>query len=685
VAVALVEPAGQGHHSEFVNRDKQLPVMQELMEASTNLTGSTICSQRKGFCMWTIARGLGATNDLPVSSRHEWLVTDNVGGFAMGTVSGLRTRRYHGLLIGPDPATGRRQLGLASLDPVLCIGDERIQLATHEWSGPVTNPNGTRLLSSFSIIDGVPRWRWAIGEIVLERELAMTSGRSAVGIIHRIIRAPAPIRLELESLVTWRDMHSERFGSSNPEMVALHDGFVFESAFRVRGSNFEAAGNWYRGVWYRVEAERGLNPVEDLFHAGKFSCLLAPGESDSTVAWIGPDTAAPPPAEEIVKVARERATKLSRQAGADSQIDEVLAHAADQFIVVGPDVIAGYPWFGSWSRDTMTSYEGLFLDTGRSTEGAQLLSRAADGISQGMLLNTADSGSPEYNTVDAALWFLHAVTRHVDITGDLDLAARLEPALMSVVDCYLAGTRFGIGVDPHDGLVYQGADGVALTWMDARIEDHPVTPRPGKPVEVNALWINGIAGLISLRGRLGLNIDALQVLETRVRHSFADRFQAPCGLFDVIDGPDGNSASVRPNQLLAASLPRGPKVSRNVVEACASLITPLGLRSLSPEAAQYRPRHQGSKEERDLAYHQGTVWPWLLGSYVEGSLRTGIDVEGVLDGVEAHILEFGIGSISETADGDAPHLPTGCPFQAWSVAEVIRARRLLRSSQDLFQ
>ncbi len=634
--------------------------------------------------MWTIARGLGATNDLQISSRHEWLVTDNIGGFAMGTVSGLRTRRYHGLLIGADPTTGRRQLALASLDAVLCIGDQRIQLATHEWSGPVTNPNGTRLLSSFSVIDGVPRWRWAIGEIVIERELAMTHGRSAVGIVHRVIRAPGAIRLELEALVTWRDMHGDRFGGSHPEMEVHEDGFVFESVFRVQGSNFEATGNWYRGIWYRVEAERGLNPVEDLFYAGKFTCLLSPGESDSTVAWIGPDTAPPPPAQQIVRAARERATELARQAGADSHIDAVLVHAADQFIVAGPDVIAGYPWFGSWSRDTMTSYEGLFLDTGRSTEGAELLSRAADGISEGMLANTADSGSLEYNTVDAALWFLHAVTRHVDITGDLDFAARLQPAMTSVVGCYLAGTRFGIGVD-KDGLVYQGTDGIALTWMDARIEGHVITPRLGKPVEVNALWINGIAGLVSLRSRLGLNVDSLARLEARARDSFADRFQGPSGLFDVVDGPDGDSSLLRPNQLLAASLPRGPKVSASVVEACASLITPLGLRSLSPEAEQYSPRHQGSREERDLAYHQGTIWPWLLGPYVEASLRTGVDVAGVLDAMETHILEYGIGSISETADGDAPHLPTGCPFQAWSVAEVIRARRLLRQWPELVE
>jgi predicted glycogen debranching enzyme len=322
----------------------------------------------------------------------------------------------------------------------------------------------------------------------------------------------------------------------------------------------------------------------------------------------------------------------------------------------------------------MTSYEGLFLATKRFDEGRALLQRAASSVSQGMLANTADAGGLEYNTVDAAMWFLHAVARHVDITGDIDLAAELEPVLKDVVAHHVAGTRFGIGVDPSDGLVTHGADGWALTWMDARVDGVPVTPRAGKAVEVNALWVSGLAGLAALQDRVGRNSSAVRALEATARRSFAERFLRPDGrgVFDVVDGPGGDDRSLRPNQLLAVALPNAPLRYRPAVvaAACGPLVTSLGLRSLAPDDPQYRGRHRGGPAERDRAYHQGTVWPWLIGAYVDAT-----GDRGVLDRLEDHLREWGLGSISETADGDPPHAATGCPFQAWSVAEVLRARR----------
>ncbi len=359
-----------------------------------------------------------------------------------------------------------------------------------------------------------------------------------------------------------------------------------------------------------------------------------------------------------------------------------LALAADAFVVrtaAGPDVVAGYPWFGAWSRDTMLSYEGLFLGTGRAGLGRELLCSYAATLSEGMLANTADTGRVEYNTADGTLWFVHAVGRHVAATGDTDLAAELLPALTGVVDAHLAGTRYGIGVDPADGLLRQGAPGEALTWMDARVDGVPVTPRAGKPVEVNALWVNALAVVIKLAWQARTGAGAAGRAHPAALAGFARRFPAPGGwLHDVVDGPGGDDATLRPNQLLAWSLPYAPLRPEPAVLRTigAALMTPLGLRSLAPGSPGYHGRHRGTGAERDTAYHTGTVWPWLTGPFVTAWSRLGVSAEQTLSDADAHLGEYGLGSVSETADGDAPHGATGCPFQAWSVAESLRARRL---------
>jgi predicted glycogen debranching enzyme len=611
--------------------------------------------------------------DLAAASAREWLVADGVGGFAMGTVGGLRTRRYHGLQVIATEPPGRRMLGLAALDPTLAVGDARIRLAVHEWAGGNVDPSGHVLLAGFELVDGFPRWHWQVGDVVVERELACVHGSPAVVVVHRVVRAPAPVRLELSALATWRDAHGERFADGAPGVAALDDGFVFEDAYRVAGPGFVPAGEWYRGVRYREEAARGLNDREDLWFAGTFAAQLEPGESMtvSTTGGTASEEGLDGPA--LVAAARQRARRLVAQAQADDDVDATLVLAADQLVVAGPTIVAGYPWFGDWSRDTMTSYEGLLLTTGRNDDGRELLLRAGETVSEGMLANTVDTGTLEYNTVDGTLWFLHAVGRHVELTGDVDLAAELAPRLVDVIEAHVAGTRYGIRVDPADGLLLQGADGIALTWMDARVDGVPITQRSGKAVEVNALWINGLGVVAALLGRTGGDESRFASLETRARASFASAFLRDGRCADVV-----GDWTLRPNQLLAASLPHAPLQDAAIVHACAPLLTPLGLRSLDPADSRYLGTHRGGPADRDRAYHQGTVWPWLLGPYVEAALRTGVPVPGVLDGLEAHLQEWGLGSISETADGDAPHGATGCPFQAWSVAEALRARRLLQ-------
>jgi predicted glycogen debranching enzyme len=631
----------------------------------------------------TIAFGCQTTGTLDEAASREWLLTDGLGGYAMGTVAGLRTRRYHGLLC---VARGQsRMMGLAALDAVVVVGDRRVPLGTDEWVGGTVSPAGHTLLESFAFGGRVARWRWNLGSVVVERELALAQGQATAAVVHRIVRADRPVTLELTPLCTWRDANGDRAAGSDPKVEAVDGGFVFEGAYRVLGPAWEGGGSWYLGARYREEASRGLNDREDLWAAGTFRATLGPGEEAGVVAVAvaGDGVGAPPQAAAVISAARARAGELLARAGtgagAGGESEQLLCLAADQFIVAGPEgpsVYAGYPWFGDWSRDAMTSYEGLFLATGRADEGRRLLLRTATTLSDGLLANSTDAGLKEYNTADATLWFVHAVGRHVARTGDVDLAAETVARLADALTHYLEGTHFGIGADPADGLMRQGAEGWALTWMDARVDGVPQTPRAGKAVEINALWINALATLADLLAATGGDGAPWRARHDRAVASFSRFVRGDGGgLFDVVDVPGGgDDGAVRPNQLLAASLPHAPLRDRAVVDACRGpLLTPIGLRSLDPAAAEYRGRHRGGPAERDGAYHQGTVWPWLIGPFVDASLACGLPVDGVLDGLENHLREWGLGSVSETADGDAPHATTGCPFQAWSVAETLRA------------
>jgi predicted glycogen debranching enzyme len=638
--------------------------------------------------MVPIGFGPQVCGDLAAGSAREWLLADGRGGYAMGTVAGLRTRRYHGLLVVAGPAPARRWLALASLDPVLALpSGATVRLGTHEWGSGAVDPAGYTRLERFDLVDGLPRWRWRVGDVVLQRELAMAYGRPHLAVVHRLLSG-GPARLRLDALCTWRDAHGERHASGPPlELTPVADGVVIEDAYRLAGPGWRPAGQWWHGVHHRQEAARGLAPTEDLWHAGSFTAELATGGALEVTAWAAPpggagsdparELAAPPqPAARIVDLARQRHRSIAAAAGDGTRA--TLALAADAFVVTpagGVDVVAGYPWFGAWSRDTMISYEGLFVATGRAEQGRDLLRRYAAALSQGMLANTADTGRVEYNTADATLWFAHAVDRHVTATGDTDLAAELLPALRGVVEAHITGTRFGIRVDPADGLLTQGAPGQALTWMDARVDGRPVTPRTGKAVELNALWINALGSIASLAARAGADPQPLADRRATATAAFRRAFPAPGGgLRDLVG--DG---SFRPNQVLGYGLPYAPmSPDPHALRAvAAALLTPLGLRTLAPGDPAYRGTHRGDPKNRDSAYHQGTVWPWLIGPYLDACVAAGLPTAGMLDGLLAHLADWGLGSVSETADGDPPHAATGCPFQAWSVAEVLRAYHLL--------
>ena len=566
----------------------------------------------------------------------EWLATSGDGSFAMGTPGGERTRRYHGLLSASDAGLSDRRVRLAEL---------RLALDETVLDGSV--------LAEFSLTDGIPRWRWRVGSVVVERELALPPGRSVVGVVDRVLSAPGAVQLRWQAVggdLRWRWEFPGELTARRPSR-------------RLRYQD-------------RDEAARGYPADEDLPVLSEISAEFLPGEALGFVGWLGGE-----PAEDaaaVIEAARRRSRGVT--ASATDALDAQLLHAADQFVVTTPavDVIAGFPWFGAWSRDTLTAYDGLFLATGRLDEGATLLERLAATLSDGMLANTTDFGGQDHNTVDAAMWFLHAVERHLAVTGDLDLGRRLLPGLGSIVEHHLAGTRYGIRVDA-DGLITQGAPGAALTWMDARVDDRAITQRAGKPVEVNGLWVAGLGFLAGLRTQLGEPAHHLEALYARAAASFVRRFPLPGGgLADVVDGPAGDDRTLRPNQLIAAGTAAVPGLdAAAVARACAPLVTPLGLRSLGPSEPGYAGRYVGPMPERDAVYHQGTVWPWLIGPYVDTLRRAGLPTDEVLAGLESHIPEAGFGSVSEVADGDPPHAPSGCPFQAWSVAELLRVRRLL--------
>lgn len=637
-------------------------------------------------------------------AHREWLVADGVGGFASGTASGLRTRRYHGLLVVPGPS-GRR-MGLASLDASVTIGGGAPdQLSAHEWVSGAVSPAGHRHLELFEVVDGLPWWRWRIGDVVLERELAMAYGQTSLGVVHRLVSAPAPVRVTLTALCTWRDAHGNRTAAgAAPVQTRVAHGAVVDDGYRLAGPGWRPRGEWWFDAYLREEAARGLDPVEDLWCAGTFTATLEPGEVMEVSAWAGDLRHQPAPATEVVAAARKRARSVVALAKPQDDVDATLALAADAFIIKGPDVVAGYPWFDCWMRDALTSYEGLFLRTGRAAEGAALLRRYA------AALLDAPAGAPEElpsgapalaaaltrGASEAPLWLVHAVDRHVAATGDGHLGAELAAPLDNILAGYAADDApFLARLDPADGLLALRPADAAATWMNVRhAAGTAVTPRDGKPVDVNALWINALAGLARLTDRAGQDARALWAGHDAAQRSFGKRFVAPSGwLYDVVDaqpaayplggGPHLDDPVLRPNQLFAYALPYAPLDGADPAAVRAvsrSLLTPLGLRTLAPTEYGYQGRHAGTEPVRAEAYHQGTAWPWLIGVYIDACRAVGLPTTGLLRALEAHLPEHGIGSVSELVDGDAPYRAGGCPFSARSVAELIRVRALLRNS-----
>ena len=656
--------------------------------------------------MTQLHHGRDTCGDFEQAVNNEWLITNGIGGFASGTICDANTRRYHGLLIAALAPPVARTLLVATIDVTVTYASLSYPLATHEYGDGTVAPRGYLYLESFQLDKGMPVWRYAIADAILEKRILMRPGHNTTTVNFRVLRASDTLHLDLMPLCTYRDYHSHTHGEWPLGMREIEKGIEIEAfagalPYRLTCANadFITDTDWHHNFRHRAESARGLDETENLFRPGRFSLSLEAGEQATIVLSADAETPA-----DFAGLHRENerhtASLLDTLPTDTPSWVRQLALAADQFIVerhrdghaVGKTVIAGYPWFGDWGRDTMIALPGLTLATQRYDEAAAILRTFAAHVSDGMLPNRFPDGgeAPEYNTVDAALWYFHAVDQYTQYSGNTALAAELYPVLYDIIEWHRRGTRYGIGMDEVDGLLAAGQDGVQLTWMDAKVGDWVVTPRIGKCVEINALWYNALRVMESLAGQLNKDSDVAGYRQAaeRVKHSF-QRFWNPqrAALHDVIDGPEGDLGQdgqryddrLRPNQIFAVALPHSPldpSQQKAVVDVCArELLTSHGLRSLAPGEPGYVAHYLGGPLERDGAYHQGTVWAWLMGPFVDAHYRVYADIEtaqSFLEPFALHLQAACLGSISEIFDADPPFTARGCIAQAWSVAEVLR-------------
>ena len=650
--------------------------------------------------------GRDVCNDLPGAERREWLVTNGIGGYAMGTVAGLLTRGYHGLLIAAlDPPVGRTLL-VSKVEETVHYVDDQYPLFANRWANGTIDPRGYEFIDRFRLEGTTPVWTFACADALLEKRIWMQYGANTSYVRYDLPRSSAPLGLQIKALVDYRDHHGRTHADGwHMQLSRVPHGLrveAFDGAepfyLLSEGGEIAPRHTWYRGHFLAVEHYRGLEPLDDHLYAGRLEATLQPGDSLTLVV----STKATPNLDGVSAYGErqayeqgllDKASLVLDVDGEDSVLQDVqcLVLAADQFVVrrpvpddpEGQSVIAGYPWFGDWGRDTMISLPGLTLTTGRPEIAVRILRTFGHFVDQGMLPNRVpnEDERPQYNTVDASLWYFEAIRAYHAETGDDDLLRALYPALEEVIALHRRGTRYGIRQDPKDGLLYAGEPGVQLTWMDAKVGDWVVTPRIGKPVEINALWYNALQTMGELARSLGKLADPYVALAERAHSGFARFWNEAAGYcYDVVDGPDGDDPALRPNQLFAVSLPYSPlseQQQRAVVDVCARhLYTPHGLRSLSPHHQAYVGRYGGDSRQRDGAYHQGTAWSWLIGPFARAHLRVYCDptlARSYMMPLIRQLADHGVGSISEIYDGDPPFTPRGCVAQAWSVAEILRA------------
>lgn len=648
--------------------------------------------------------GREEVGDLQAAEAREWLVTNGIGGYASGTVAGSNTRGYHGLLVAAVKPPVDRRLMCVKLDETLSYRGTSYDLGANRWQGGTVAPRGNENIQSFTLEGSIPCWQYAFADALIEKRIWMEHGANTTYIAYTLVSAAEPIRFFARAIVNNRVFHNtgqvalpakiEVAGSR----VRIHAGSpdALPLVLLLSSGQATAADELYRSFNLPRETERGLRDLDDHVHAASLETTVSRGQTLLVLASAEDDAScqgnplARRKAREGSLLQLWRKERSDRPGGLPAWVEQLVL-AADQFIVARPtagqpdgrSIIAGYHWFEDWGRDTMISLPGLALATGRAEVAATILRTFARFVSEGMLPNRFPDGAdlPQYNTIDATLWYFQAIRACHESTGDDGLLRELFPTLVDIVDWHLRGTRFGIRADPTDGLLRGGEEGVQLTWMDAKVDDRVITPRIGKPVEVNALWYNALRTMAGFAVRLGEPAALYEEKSDRAREGFAKFWNSSTGYcYDLLEGPNGSDPALRPNQIFAVSLPESPlppHQRRAVVDACSrALLTPHGLRSLAPSDAAFLGRYGGDRFHRDSAYHQGTVWAWLIGPFVAAHLRVYEDpvaARRLLEPFGDHLRNAGIGSVSEIFDGTAPFAAKGCIAQAWSVAEVLRA------------
>jgi predicted glycogen debranching enzyme len=660
----------------------------------------------------TVSFGREACNDLSVAEQREWLVTNGIGGFASGTVSGNLTRRYHGLLLAAlNPPVGRTQL-VAKTEEIADYGGCSYALATNRWTSGAVEPRGYVHIQNFHLEGTMPVWQFALGEALLEKRIWMSQGENTTYVQYRLTRGSQPMELRIAVLVNYRDYHSNTHADDWQMKIEPLPNGIYVNAFEgaapfqllsAKGT-WEPRHEWHRDCFLPQERYRGLDDHEDHLKAAGFTIQLILEESVTLV--FTSETRVDLNGESALEAQRSHDLqveaawrKTNSQATTVPASIQQLVHAADQFIVKrslpdspeGRSIIAGYPWFADWGRDTMIALPGLTLATGRPEIARQILLSFSRYVDRGMLPNNFPDagGQPDFNTVDAAFWYVEAIRQYYEATQDRETLVALFPTLLQIIDGHLKGTRYSIHVDESDGLLYAGEPGVQLTWMDARVDGREITPRIGKPIEINALWYNALETLADLAPVAGKLSEPFAKMARVVEKSFGKFWNASAGhCYDVIDSPGvGSDPTLRPNQIFAVSLPQSPltpEQQKSVVDVCARrLLTPHGLRSLDPHDTAYQGHYGGGPAQRDAAYHQGTAWGWLLGPFALAHFRVYRDRRLALSFLEPlanQIHTHCVGSLSEIADGDAPFMPRGCFAQAWTVAETLRIWRMLQTT-----
>ena len=645
--------------------------------------------------------------DFKEAIRYEWLETNGLGGWASSSIIGCNTRRYHGLLVAALPTHAERMALVSKLEETITINNEQFELGVNNYGG-VIHPDGNQHQVSFTK-DVFPQFVYHVGGVALKKTIAMVHGENTTLIIYNVLEAEQSFTLELLPLLSVRRYHGLMRANNAVNHGAQFSNDVFRTRLynetpdifiKVPSSEYHHNPNWWFHFNYDIEKERGLDFVEDLFAPGEFSISLQKGDSLGII--ISTDNPRDKDAFELFSRENSRRQLLTNDLP-DDEVVKQLVLAADQFIVErkvqaptssndspaekGSErttVIAGYHWFTDWTRDTMIALPGLCLTTGRYEDAKKILSSFSKSVSQGMLPNHfPDNGEPiGYNNVDGTLWYFIAIYKYLEAANDKQFVlVELLPVLKNIIEWHLRGTRHGIHAT-EDGLLYSGEQGLQLTWMDAKIGDWVVTPRIGKPVEINALWYNALSIYATLLELSGDSDEATLIFEkaTLVRKSFNEQFwNSEKGyLYDVVNDNEKDD-SLRPNQLFAISLPFiliDREKARSILKVVtAKLYTIAGLRTLSPDDPSYASCYEGNAHKRDSCYHQGTVWSWLLGPYIDALAKLGSGrslLKNVIDNFVYHLNEGCLGSVSEVFDAELPHHPKGCIAQAWGVAEILR-------------